>query len=87
MYKNDNFVKGFLVGLALSAIAGSIVWLLIEKIGVSLSENTPKLYLLATIPAILFMWYSLKKKGCVKIGMGTLLSVIALVAAFFLYSL
>jgi len=87
MYKNDNFVKGFLVGLALSAIAGSIVWLLIEKIGVSLSENTPKLYLLATIPAILFMWYSLKKKGCVKIGMGTLLGVIVLVAAFFLYTL
>ena len=87
MYKNDNFVKGFLVGLALNAVAGGIVWLLIEKIGVSLSENTPKLYLLATIPAILFMWYSLKKKNCVKIGMGTLLSVIALVAAFFLYSL
>ena len=87
MYKNDNFVKGFLVGLALNAVAGGIVWLLIEKIGVSLSENTPKLYLLATIPAILFMWYSLKKKNCVKIGMGTLLSVIALVAAFFLYTL
>jgi hypothetical protein len=87
MYKNDNFVKGFLVGLALNAVAGGIVWLLIEKIGVSLSENTQKLYLLATIPAILFLWYSIKKKNCVKIGMGTLLSVIALVAAFFLYTL
>ena len=84
MFNRDNFIKGFLIGLVLNAVAAGIVWILIEKAGVSLINNPIKLYLLAAVPAVLFMWYSIKKKGCVKIGMGTLLSVIIFVAWFFL---
>jgi len=85
MFKNDNFFKGFLVGLAINAVAVGIVWVLVEQFGVSLATGNPhKIYILAVIPAILFLWYSIKKKECVKIGMGALLSVIILVTTFFL---
>jgi len=83
MFKNDSFIKGFLIGLALNAVTFGIVWVLVEKVGVALIKDPTKLYLLAAIPAILLMWYGMKKKGCVKMGMGVLLSVIVAVVAFF----
>lgn len=85
MFKKDTFIKGFLIGLIINTIAGSIVWFWVEKIGVSWIKNPSKLYLLAIVPSIFFMWYCMKKKGCVKIGTGTLLSIITSVALFFLF--
>jgi uncharacterized membrane protein YoaK (UPF0700 family) len=84
MFSKDIFFKGFLVGLLINVVATGIVWILIEKIGISLIKNPMKLYLLAAIPAVLFMWYCIKKKVCMKSGMGTLLSVIVFVGMFFL---
>jgi hypothetical protein len=83
IFNKDSYIKGFLIGLAANAVLAGIVWLLIEKAGISLINNPVKLYLLAIIPAVFFMWYSLKKKGCVKIGIGTLLSIMAFVGVFF----
>ena len=86
MFRNDNFIKGFLIGLVINVVAVAIVWLLVEQLGVSLASGNPKkLYILSAIPAILLMWYSIKKKGCIKTGMGMLLSVIIMVAVFFLF--
>ena len=85
MFKNDSFVKGFLIGLIINAVMTGIVWALVEKVGVTWIENTTKLYMLAAIPATIFMWYSIRKKGCVNMGIGVLLSVIILVALFFLF--
>ena len=86
MFKNDFFIKGFLIGLAFNAIMVGIVWVLVEKVGVTLIKNPTKLYLLAAIPAILLMWYGMKKKGCMKMGIGILLSVIVAVAAAFSFA-
>ena len=85
MFKNDNYIKGFLIGLVINVVAVGIVWVLVEQLGVSLSNGNPqKLYILAAIPAILLLWYSIKKKQCVKMGMGVLVSVMILVGVFFL---
>jgi hypothetical protein len=85
MFNKDIFIKGFSIGLILNVVAAGIAWILIEQIGVSLIKNPMKLYLLAAIPAVFFMWYCIKKKGCVKIGMGALLSVIVFVGLFFYF--
>jgi uncharacterized membrane protein YccC len=73
-----------LIGLVANALFAGIVWILIEKAGISLIENSTKLYILAVIPAVLFMWYCMKKKGCVKMGIGALLNIIVFVALFFI---
>jgi len=85
MFKKDTFIKGFLIGLVINVIAVGIVWFLVEKIGISQMKNPSKLYLLTAIPAILFMWYCMRIKKCVKIGIGTLFSIIILVLLFFLF--
>ena len=87
MFNKDIYITGFLIGLVLNTVITGLVWVLIEKVGISLINNPIKLYLLAATPSVLFMWYSMKKKRCMKIGIGTLLSVIVFVGIFFYYSI
>jgi len=87
MFNKDIYITGFLTGLVLNTVIAGLVWVFIEKVGISLISNPIKLYLLSAIPSILFMWYSMKKKRCMKIGIGTLLSVIVFVGIFFYYSI
>jgi hypothetical protein len=86
IFNHDDYIKGFLIGLVANALFAGIVWILIEKVGISLINNSFKLYLLAVIPTVLFMWYCMKKKGCVKMGLGALVSIIGFVAVFFMYA-
>jgi len=83
IFSKDTFVKGFLIGSVLNAVVAGIIWLLIEQVGLSLINKPIKLYLLGAVPAVLLLWYCIKKKGCVKIGIGALLSVILFVVSFF----